>query len=150
MQRRLIAHAPGLTLDDQMEIAGVAREDAASVDCKVLLLRAVPFEAKKITESLQAASSGMTLRRNVRANSGQPKPPALRQPLGCILSSQRLRVAGVTGRTGPLADAGYRLGGRFHGRHQEEKSGVAERASSLRPFGSSHSSCRPRTVRSRK
>ena len=32
----------------------------------------------------------------------------------------------------------------------DAKSGVAERAESLRPLGSSHSSCRPRTVRSRK
>lgn len=32
----------------------------------------------------------------------------------------------------------------------EAKSGAADRAESLRPLGSSHSSCRPRTVRSRK
>jgi DNA-binding SARP family transcriptional activator len=46
---------------------------------------------------------------------------------------------------GPFPPAGWLSAG-----DQDPKSGVADLADSLRPFGSSHSSCRPSAVRSRK
>jgi hypothetical protein len=76
------------------------------------------------------------------------------QPLSVVMidGSKRQRASGVLGTTDRPRRASTSIASRPAGRPRphDAKSGWATRVDALRPFGSSHSSCRPKAVRSRK